>query len=282
MNYSGEIEQEKKNKRKGIIASIVIHALLLLLLWWLGLPYLYPPPPDEGILVNFGTTETGWGQQPSEVKEDVQQITPAEPVPQPSATREEIQEEVVTQDEEITIPIKEKEKKEEKKESPVKETKKEPIKEPVKEEPKKEEPTINERALFTGKKGDKNAPSNQGITQGQGDQGAVDGDISSTNYGDKSFGKGSSGVGYDLGGRGKIALPLPEYNTQETGTVVVRIKVDQNGHVIGAEIQPKGTTTTSNILKNAALEAARKARFTPDANAPEVQFGTITYTFKVQ
>jgi periplasmic protein TonB len=284
MNYSSEIEQEKKNKRKGMITSFVIHALLILLLWWLGLPYLDPPPPDEGILVNFGTTETGFGQQPSEVMEEVTEITPSDPTPTPPVTQQSEQEEVVTQEEEITAPVikKEEVKKEVKKEMPVKETPKEPVKEPIKEDLKKEEPKVNERAMFTGKKSENNNPNNQGITQGKGDQGAKDGDPSSNNYGDKSYGKGDSGVGYDLGGRGKIALPLPEYNSQETGTVKVRIKVDQSGKVVGVEIEPKGTTTTSNTLKSAALAAARKARFTPDATAQEIQFGTITYTFKVQ
>jgi TonB family protein len=284
MNYTSEIEQEKKNKRKGMITSFVIHALLILLLWWLGLPYLDPPPPDEGILVNFGTTETGLGQQPSEVLEDVKEISPTEPTPTPPVQQEQVQEEVVTQEVEVTAPVikKEEVKKEVKKETPVKETPKEPVKEPVKEEPKKEEPKVNERAMFTGKKSDNNNPNNQGITQGKGDQGARDGDPSSTNYGDKSYGKGDSGIGYDLGGRGKVALPLPEYNSQETGTVVVKIQVDRSGNVVGATVEPKGTTTTSNTLKSAALAAARKARFTPDANAPEVQFGFITYTFKVQ
>ncbi len=284
MNYSTEIEQEKKNKRKGMVVSIVLHALLLLLLWWIGLPYLDPPPADEGILVNFGTTETGFGQKPSEVLEEPKEISPADVTPTPPIATPEVQEEVVTQDLEETVPVIKKEeiKKEVKKETPVKETPKEPVKEPVKEEPKKEEPKVDQRALFTGKKSDQNNPSDQGATQGKGDQGARDGDPSSSNYGDKSYGTGDAGIGYDLGGRKHISLPRPDDKSQQTGTVVIRIKVDKSGSVIDASYSQKGSTTTSSALIDSAIRAAKKAKFTADPSAPEVQFGTITYNFKVQ
>ena len=59
-----ETQQEKKNRVRGIITSVVVHILLVLLLWFFGLPYLDPPPPDEGNLVNFGLTETGMGDNP--------------------------------------------------------------------------------------------------------------------------------------------------------------------------------------------------------------------------
>ncbi len=50
-----------KLNRRGLIATIVYHALLLLLLVFAGLTFPDPPPEEEGILVNFGTDETGWG-----------------------------------------------------------------------------------------------------------------------------------------------------------------------------------------------------------------------------
>lgn len=285
MDYFSEIEQEKKNRRRGIIISLLFHLFLLLLLWWIGLPYLYPPPPDEGILVNFGTMEVGKGDHPSEVLEEVKDVTPVEPPITPPVESEQKQEEVITQEEEVTVtlPKKEETQKEIKKEIPQqKEVPLQPAKEPVREEPPKEEPKVNQRALFTGKRSDRGHPNNQGIAEGKGDQGASEGDPNALNYGEKSFGKGDAGIGYDLGGRGKVALPLPEYNSQETGTVVIKIQVDRSGNVVAAIVEPKGTTTTSNVLKSAALNAARKSRFTADPNAPEIQFGTITYTFKVQ
>jgi colicin import membrane protein len=51
-----------KLNRSGLIGTIVYHALLLLLLIFAGLTFPYPPPGEEGILVNFGTDETGFGE----------------------------------------------------------------------------------------------------------------------------------------------------------------------------------------------------------------------------
>ncbi len=277
-----EVQEENKNHRRGIIASIIFHVLLALLLWLFGLPYLDPPPPDSGILVNFGLTETGMGDTPSEVSNPVEEVTSSEVTsPQPSVS-EQVQEEVMTQEEEITAPIINKEEK--KTETPkenkpvVKET--ETVKE-TKEETKEIKPAVDQRALFTGKKSNNNNPSNQGVSGGSGDQGKPWGDTNSKNYGDGK-GLGDSGIGYDLGGRKHRELPKPNDNSQATGIVVVRIKVDQNGNVIEASYQPKGSTTTNQSLVQAAIAAAKKAKFDPDKTAPEVQFGSITYNFKVQ
>ena len=45
---------EKKSKRNGIIGTILFHALLLIAFLFLGLTYQDPPPPEEGISINFG------------------------------------------------------------------------------------------------------------------------------------------------------------------------------------------------------------------------------------
>jgi hypothetical protein len=50
-----------KLKGRGLIPTIIYHALLLLLLVFAGLTFPDPPPEEEGILVNFGTDETGFG-----------------------------------------------------------------------------------------------------------------------------------------------------------------------------------------------------------------------------
>ena len=44
---------EKKNKRKGIIGTILFHALLLVAFLFMGLTYQVPPPPEEGIAIDF-------------------------------------------------------------------------------------------------------------------------------------------------------------------------------------------------------------------------------------
>lgn len=78
------------------------------------------------------------------------------------------------------------------------------------------------------------------------------------------------------------SLPVPvKDNIQKSGTVVVRIYVNQNGDVINAIAGETGTTVTDRTLWKNAEEAARKAKFNVSRNAPESQEGTITYVFKL-
>ncbi|MEC7863716.1 MAG: energy transducer TonB, partial [Bacteroidota bacterium] len=53
---------EKKTKRKGIIGTILFHALLFVAFLFMGLTYQDPPPPEEGISINFGFNEEGLGK----------------------------------------------------------------------------------------------------------------------------------------------------------------------------------------------------------------------------
>ena len=71
---------EKKNKRKGIIGTILFHTLLLIAFLFMGLTYQIPPPPEEGISINFGYVDEG--------------VTEAEPEDK-SETPEPVQEEIV-------------------------------------------------------------------------------------------------------------------------------------------------------------------------------------------
>ena len=77
-------------------------------------------------------------------------------------------------------------------------------------------------------------------------------------------------------------LPRPSYNSHTEGTVVVQVKVDQYGNVTEALAGAEGTTATDKVLWTAARNAALKAHFNMDANAPAVQTGTITYIFKLK
>jgi len=87
------------------------------------------------------------------------------------------------------------------------------------------------------------------------------------------------GVSFNLEGRGSVHLPKPAYDTPEQGKVVVTIWVNKQGKVTRALEGAKGTTITSLKLRKLARDAALKAVFTPDPNAPELQKGTITYNF---
>lgn len=83
-----------------------------------------------------------------------------------------------------------------------------------------------------------------------------------------------------LQGRGLVGnLPQPAYPGSRSGKVVVRVSVGPKGDVTSAAFEPKGSTVSDPQLIEAALEAARKARFTESRAA--VQGGTITYVFRM-
>lgn len=114
--------EEKKNKRKGLITSLTIHAVLLLAFAFLGMTYIHPPP-EEGMMINFGNTETGLGEVESEpaesavVEEEViEEVTPTETVEEiPVET--EVEEEVVTQEMLEAIALKKAEEKKQREEA---------------------------------------------------------------------------------------------------------------------------------------------------------------------
>ncbi len=285
---------EKKNKRNGLITTSVVHAIVLLIFLFWGLRSAFPPPV-EGILINFGTMETGMGDTPSKIEEEPKEITPVqESEPMPVVETQEAPDEIMTQDMEEAFAIPEtkevkeepkkepEKKKEEVKKEPVKEEpKKETVKEPVK-EPVKEEPKVDPKSLYTGQKSDENSPSNEGKTYTPGDQGDPGGDPSSKNYEGDNYGLGNIGVGYDLTGRSLVAIPPIKAKDNETGKIVVSIKVDRNGQVVFAKYTVKGSTTSDPSLIAMAEKAAREAKFSSSPNAPEEQFGSITFTFKAR
>jgi hypothetical protein len=111
--------------------------------------------------------------------------------------------------------------------------------------------------------------SGQGSTNGVGDQGSPNGT------------GGSGGGNYQLGTRSAIERPIPRYNCDGEGIVVVKIYVDRNGVVKRADGQgEKGSTTANECLIRRAEEAALKTKWNPDPNSPELQVGTIRYNFQ--
>ena len=248
-----------KNRRKAIIGTVLFHIGLLLCFIFMGLTYQIPPPPEEGITINFGYQDFGSGsEQPEQIVEE-QEITPQETV-----NNNPVVEDISTQDIEETPTTKLKEEQDEPKEV-------------NKIEEKKPEPVVNTKALYTGKK--QNNSNSQGIAEGQGDQGIQHGDPNSNAY--TNGGIGTKGIAYQLGGRTIVEIKKPNYDSQEQGKVVVTIRVNRNGKVISATPGAKGSTTTNSYLCSKAKEAALKTTFEANTTAPEIQVGTIIYNFKL-
>jgi TonB family protein len=67
----------------------------------------------------------------------------------------------------------------------------------------------------------------------------------------------------------------------EVGIVVVEVKVNRDGIVTYANIA-KGTTNNAECLTAKAIQAAKKTKWQPKADAPLTQKGKIIYDFRVQ
>lgn len=76
------------------------------------------------------------------------------------------------------------------------------------------------------------------------------------------------------------SLRAPSDASRYEGVVVVKVWVDQYGRVKRAEPGADGTTVTNAKLWAAARAAAMEARFTTKHDAPALQEGVITYSFK--
>lgn len=259
------MNENRKNRVFGFIGTLLFHAAVFLLLVLLALKTPLPLPGEEGVEVNLGNSETGMGL----VQQPVSQPASASPPPaQPNKSNEDI----VTQttDESVALPPKT-----EKPAKPRPETPK-PVVQPQA-QPEPEPQKVDPRALFRGSGSQQNQGTSQGITGQPGDQGQTGGSPTSPNY--QGQGGSGDGISFSLEGRSSISLPKPDYSSRDQGRVVVTIFVNRQGVVTRVVAGARGTTTTDPVLRKAAEEAALRARFSPDPNAPEEQVGTITYNF---
>ena len=295
--------------RTGLIGTVVTHGVILFLLLFFGIIRTIPAPIDEGILVNFGDSETGLGLEepaPGDREPSIKPIESASEklvVPPPPAKKVSSADDdpIVTQDFEKTVAIK----------TPIKKKVTEKVIDPEKlrlaEEERlqkaellrqqKEEQRllavaaaeqrkigeINSRAQNVFGGGGKGSPdsksTSQGVTYGTGNQGVPEGSANVDRYG--PGGGIGNGVSASLDGRTSLSLPKPQYPGNEEGIVVVQVTVDKNGLVQKADPGVRGSNTADPGLIAAAKKAALQAKFNVDNNAPAVQTGTITYRFRL-
>ena len=254
--------EEGKNKRKGLIISIVLHTILLIIFAFYGMTYLDPPPEDQSAIpINFGDTDFGMmtdnTNPPSETEsEPVEESVEPDPV-------EAVEEDIATQNNDDAPSIDEKKEK------------KEEIVEPVEKEPERKP----NRALNLADRMKKNDQQGggDGTTDQAGDQGAQNGDPNSKNY--DGIGGNGTGSSFNLSGRSRKFIPKIKDDSQDEGTVVVDIIVDKFGKVVRATAGARGSNTTSAILYKKAREAALNTKFNANPDAAEAQKGTMTFIF---
>ena len=258
----------------GIIGSISFHVIVLLLLYFCVIRTVVPSE-EGGILVNFGNINQASGQfEPEKTGEEPEKVTP--PLPQTKVSESKM----LTQEDESIALTEEKKKREEDK------RKREELKrqEEIKKQKEAEERRKAEEERKKREIRDKVAGA-FGAGSGKGNQGSSN--KGSGNMG-SPFGNSDQGANEGIGGYGEFALdgrslgegglPRPAYTAQEEGRIVVSIIVDPSGNVIGASIG-RGTNIDNASMRNAALSAAKKAKFNA-IQGTNNQVGTITYKYR--
>ena len=92
---------------------------------------------------------------------------------------------------------------------------------------------------------------------------------------------GPSVISYTLDGRKAMNLPVPAYKCMGGGDVSVSIIVNRKGYVVGTKII-ESVSSPDQCLRDYALRAAGRSRFTASQDAPERQAGEIVYRFIAQ
>lgn len=272
--------EQKKNLKAGALTAgiCVLLALMLVLVSW-QLPKIAAPDPpldQQGIEVNLGTDETGFG--------DVQPLAVGDPAPesttssaQPAVT--EPTESSNADDAESNVPVPKAEKAKTETKKPV------VTPTPVTPQPKAKMGAITTKN-GTGPGGNNSQDDfeknrSQGIYKGPGkDQGDINGTPNSDRYG-PGGGKGNGGIVIRSGLDGRRITSGAAFQDEfrENAKVAVDVTVDASGKVTVANINPRGTTTTDANIRAIAKRRAMSLKFN---SAGDEQNGTLVFEFKIK
>lgn len=248
----------------GIVMTSLYALLFGALMAWGGVS-IEIEQAQQGILVDFGTTtESGSGEEDTALADDYS-------LPEPTATPE--SEPVQTQEVEESPTVEEANIATDTTSPEVEQKQVEPT--PPAEEPKPRE--VNQRALFPGNKPSSESPSEGTTDKAESNQGYIGGTESDTHEG--TGGEGGFEPDWNLEGRRpRSEFPRPKYVGDDHGVVVMRIWVNSNGDVMGADFEPKGSTVNpTSPLVNEARKAALGVKF--NQSEQDIQEGFITYLF---
>ncbi len=294
---------------------MIYHTLLLFLLIFAGLTFPDPPPEEEGILVNFGTDETGFGdfeprgddqqagepdqpavRQTSEQVEEVVETTPppaaetTPPDPRPVEQTQDVEETRVVEQAQPTQEELERQRQEqlererreqlerERLEQERIERERQAKQERIERERRERAEQINNmgRNAF-GRQGVGGTEGSEGVTEGSGNQGVTSGSPDADRY-DTG---GGLGDGISFGGLGsrRGSVPKPDLSDCEVTQrieITVDIQVDREGNVISAIV--RGGNYQDKCIWDTVVAAAKRSKFSPDQSANFRQTGWIKYT----
>ena len=267
--------QEENNYPKALWISSGIMAALILLGFVVMVGSALPEFGTGGIIVNYGTSPVGMGEDymtvdeasadpnANEVRPD--QIDPEQEV-QPTPSQQVTERSVATQDVEDAPAV------------VANETRRANAEQATAEK-ENSKPAVNPNALY---KGPKNNSTGRGDGTGAqaGNQGSAQGDPLASNYGEGGSGDGD--IGLSIQNRGWAVAPNVEDNGQQAGVVMVEVRVALDGRITYARVSLKGTTLTDKVLWDKCEQAVRAARFNEIERAPREQRGLIPFRFRLK
>lgn len=312
--YTAVSPQEKEDQRRGAITSAIIHTLLILFVLWPFLTPPNPPPGQAGVMVSFGDPDEGKpggdiaaAPPVSSSSEPIAEAVQDEPEKEEKPKKEKPQ--VREKPEPVERPVKEvttdnnsRERELAKKKAQARKEADRKAREAKKEAERKAQEKIDKARAEAKRKADAEAKERQRIADERaaeaakykrlgtvsgsdrgnnnttGTTGREDGNTSGEALDGISTGSGVLGGG--ISGRKIVGKPSISDQSQNTGTVNVKVCVDSDGNVTSANYTQAESTTTNAALIAKAVAGARKYKF--DKNDRDSQCGTIKINFKVQ
>ena len=250
-------KRERNARITGIVMTVAAHLCALVLVSFSGLKYIYPPPREQSMLIDFAEAPEIPTQQLQGREPLAQEVDPDRPVELAQKSESPFEGEV---------------------ENLTPKTMPDPVGDVDVPAPPKDEPALDPRAAFPGMaRKDTTATTPHDAAE------AADGFKAGQAKGNTETGRTDGKPNAHVQGRNTVGnLPRPVYNVQESGIVVVDIWVDNYGNVAKAVPGGDGTTVLDKTLLAAARKAALETHFNMSADAPAMQQGTITYYFNLK
>lgn len=270
------VAKEENNTLKGMLSSLGIHIAVLAACYFFYINVQIPTEDIEtgGIVINYGTSDEGMGTDYTSTEEPaigekinntpvVDPNRPNSPVEKSSSAERD----VMTQDIEDAPVVTDKNPKTSNQANTTTPT----------EQPVNNTPQVDQRAIF---KGNKNNGTGQGDGTGNkpGNQGRPDGSTESNSY-TGNGGSGSGGVALNLSGRSFITKPRIQDDGQTSGKITVDITVDKSGTIVTAKAGGRGTTISNYALWEKCEKAVLGCKLNSIASGPEIQAGSVIFTF---
>ena len=240
----------------GVILTLAVHLVLVAFAPLSKLTYLYPPPQEQSMLIEF--EDSPLPQDPlmdkapraenPYLQEEVRLVQKSESVYQ--ASRENLTAQSSSDDfGDVPTP-----------------------------EPEVEKEALDPRASFPGM-----AKKDTSLSAAHAADRASDEFKAGQSAGNTARGNADGKPNAHVQGRNTVGnIPRPVYQVQESGIVVVDIWVDNYGNVKKAVPGGDGTTVMNKALLAAARNAAMETHFNMSKDAPAMQEGRITYYFNLK